>query len=135
VGTVNVDNEAPAFGTRDYEMWARGAKAEADARREGVLPESREVADFFDAMSGNGYGPQAMVEMTAVVYGPGLPWRKRVRIAWKMLRGYRARRWYAEAGMSRSDFGLGVRWERDDTGLHIWVTFLALVVHARRARR
>jgi hypothetical protein len=135
MGTVTKDEEMPAIGTRDYQMWMRGASAEAKLRTDELTDDNRELAHYVDACVGAGYTAATIVEHATVVFGPGLPWRVRCRMAWKLIRGYSDRRWYAGAEFARTEFGIGVRWERDDTGLHIWVTALALVVHLRRARR
>lgn len=127
--------EIPPAGTSDRASWEAGARAEAREREKGLTDENREVVEFVGACASAGYTKDAIVRYLAVVFGPGLPWRARREVVWCLLRGDRARRWYAEVEVSRSDFGLGVRWERDDTGLHLWVTALVLVVHARKARR
>ncbi len=125
----------PPLGSAEREIWEAGARAEDRARDKGLTDDNREVVEFVAACASAGYTKDAIVRYLAVVFGPGLPWRARCEVVWRVLRGYRFRRWYAEAEFSRQDFGLGVRWERDDTGLHVWVTALVLVVHARRARR
>jgi hypothetical protein len=125
----------PPLGTVERAAWDAGARAEARERDKGLTDDNREVVEFVAACASAGYTKDAIVRYLAVVFGPGLPWRARREVIWTLLRGHRVRRWYAEAEISRSDFGLGARWERDDTGLHIWVTVLVLVVHARKARR
>lgn len=122
----------PEFGTEAYQWWAAGAADNEAAHREGVTDENREVVQMFDAMRDAAYGPQTMVEMMAVVYGPGLPWRKRRHIAWRVLRGYRRRRWSVEVSVPRTELSVGVRWDERDTGLHVWVSVFALVLHFRR---
>lgn len=126
--------QAPKLGSVGRAMWELGAATQQAITAEGVNDENREVVDMFDSMRDASYTGDSMVSTITAVYGPGLPWATRRRLAWQLIRGYRRRRWYAETTMfSNRDIGLAVRWDRDDTGLHIWVTFLALVVHARRA--
>lgn len=128
---------APAIGTPEWDIWMAGAAAEAASRRQGVTDENRELVDTIDALRECGDSAEAMLRFIIHVFGPGLPWSTRWRAAWNMVRGYRRRRrWHAEMVWEKRDLWVGVYWDRDDSGLHLWVAIVPVIVlHVHRDRR
>jgi len=61
--------------------WTAGATAEHDAMHEGVTDDCRPMFDYAKALAQTGHSGDRFVESVARVYGPTLPWRRRVRIA------------------------------------------------------
>ena len=61
--------------------WRAGATAEHDAIHEGVTEDCRSVFDYAKSAAQAGYSGDRFVESIARVYGPTLPWRRRLRLA------------------------------------------------------
>lgn len=67
--------------------WFDGARAEAALRYEGVSDSAREVVDFVDTVAGMGGTGDDLVDYTARVFAAGWPLRRRLALAWRLLRG------------------------------------------------
>lgn len=61
--------------------WTAGATAEHEAIHEGVTEDCRQVFDYAKTAAQGGYSGARFVESVARVYGPTLPWRRRLRLA------------------------------------------------------
>jgi|SRR5262245_736182 len=61
--------------------WTAGAHAEHDAIHEGVTDDCRPLFDYAKALAQTGSSGSWFVECVARVYGPTLPWRRRLRLA------------------------------------------------------
>lgn len=61
--------------------WTAGAHAEHDAIHEGVTEDCRKVFDYAKALAQTSHSHVRFVESVARVYGPTLPWRRRLRLA------------------------------------------------------
>lgn len=72
--------------------WTAGATAEHEAMHQGVTEDCREVFDYAKSAAQAGYSGARFVESVARVYGPTLPWRRRLRLAARLAfrKGYPA---------------------------------------------
>lgn len=61
--------------------WTAGAHAEHDAIHEGVTEDCRQLFDYAKALAQTGSSGDRFVWCVARVYGPTLPWRRRLRLA------------------------------------------------------
>lgn len=61
--------------------WTAGATAEHDLTHEGIAEDCREIFDYAKTAAQAGYSGDLFIESITSVYGPTLPWRRRVRIA------------------------------------------------------
>lgn len=61
--------------------WLAGAHAEHDAIHDGITEDAREIFEFARSAAQAGYSGNRLIDTIAYVYGPSLPWRHRVRLA------------------------------------------------------
>lgn len=61
--------------------WTAGATAEHEAMHEGVTDDCREVFAYATSAAQSGYSGTKFVESVTRVYGPTLPWRRRLSLA------------------------------------------------------
>lgn len=67
--------------------WRAGARAEAALRYDGMSDSAREVVEFVDVVAGQGGTADDLVDYTARVFTAGWPLRRRLALAWRLLRG------------------------------------------------
>lgn len=67
--------------------WYAGAAAEHTLQVEGMSPTGREVYDFVKVVAQNGADGDRLVDYTARVYTSAWPLRRRLALAWALLRG------------------------------------------------
>lgn len=61
--------------------WRAGATAEHEAIHEGVIEDCRPLFDYAKALAQTGASGDRFVWCVTRVYGPTLPWRRRLRLA------------------------------------------------------
>lgn len=61
--------------------WTAGATAEHELMYEGVTEDCRPLFDYAKALAQTGHSGDRFVECVTLVYGPTLPWRRRLRLA------------------------------------------------------
>lgn len=61
--------------------WTAGATAEHEAMHEGVAEDCRPLFDYAKSLAQTGHSGDRFVECVTLVYGPTLPWRRRLRLA------------------------------------------------------
>lgn len=61
--------------------WEAGATAEHGATHEGITEDCRPLFDYAKALAQTGHSGDRFVECVTLVYGPTLPWRRRLRLA------------------------------------------------------
>lgn len=61
--------------------WRAGATAEHDAMYEGVTEDCRPLFDYARVLAQTGSSGDEFLDHVARVYGPTLPWRRRLRLA------------------------------------------------------
>lgn len=81
-----MSSEIPPIGTPEREWWIAGARAERQARVESLGKKEREFVSFVDTMADCDYDVDEMARMTAIVYTCEWSWRRRLRLAWGILR-------------------------------------------------
>ena len=72
--------------TNVRQAWRAGAEAEAKARDEGLDRETAGLRDYVVACARSGRNRAWIVESVALVYTAGWPWRKRLSLAWRLVR-------------------------------------------------
>lgn len=79
--------DIPPRGTRDYDMWELGARAEADARREVCTEAGLRVLEVVESLAEIPNLTEAEIAAFAFeIYAPELPFWRRIRLAWRMVR-------------------------------------------------
>lgn len=76
----------PKRGTEAYRWWHQGAKDEANAIVEGMTDDGRQVYDFVRVVAQQGGSADWITEYTAAVFTCTWPLRKRLRLAWDIVR-------------------------------------------------
>ena len=67
--------------------YRRGARAEAALRYDGMSDSAREVVESVEVLAEQGADADGIVEYAARVWGPSWPLRRRLALAWRLLRG------------------------------------------------
>lgn len=67
--------------------WRAGAKCEHDLTHEGMTKKSREVFDVVKVLAQQERDHNEIVMATAVIYASGWPWKRRLKLIWKLLKG------------------------------------------------
>lgn len=62
-------------------VWRAGATAEHEAMYKGVTEDCRPLFDYARVLAQTGRSGDEFLDHVAWVYGPTLPWRRRVRLA------------------------------------------------------
>lgn len=70
--------------------WRAGATAEHEAMYEGITEDCRPLFDYARVLAQTGSSGDEFLDHVAWVYGPTLPWRRRLRLAARLAfrRGY-----------------------------------------------
>lgn len=70
--------------------WRAGATGEHEAMYEGVTEDCRPLFDYAKALAQTGHSGDRFVECVTLVYGPTLSWRRRLRLAARLVfrKGY-----------------------------------------------
>lgn len=107
--------DVPAWGTPEREIWVAGATAEAHARVEGMTDDGKQVYECVRILAQQGDDPEQILNFIGPVFACVMPWRTRLRIAWRIWRSarrVRVRRWkvYFDGGA----LGWWVGYHRDD---------------------
>lgn len=123
---------SPAPNTPEHAIWYAALRYADAVYREGVTDENKEVVEVVEVLRQQGETGTRIIEWLAVVYMVSWPRRERLRMAWKLLRGTRTRRWFVDVKFEKRDLWIGAFWDRRDDGLHVWITPLpTLVLHIR----
>ncbi len=67
--------------------WRAGARAEAALRYDGMSDSGRQVFEFVEVCAQRGDAADDLVAYTARVFTAGWPLRRRLALAWRLLRG------------------------------------------------
>lgn len=76
-----------AEGSPELKAFWRGAREEANARAEGMTLRGHEVADYVETVAKQGRGGDEIVSSVARVFTADWTWRKRARLAWRLVTG------------------------------------------------
>jgi len=80
--------EVPAASTQEYLWWSQGARDESECRDEGLSYEVRDMRHALESLAKLNAGNTAKLAADlAYIYCPKLPLRRRVALAWSLLRG------------------------------------------------
>lgn len=84
------EHDIPERGTPEYRWWLAGARAEAQARNEGRTEEGRQVYGLVDVVTKDPHfdSETRIAWLVFDVFAlAGLPLHRRLRWAWRVLRG------------------------------------------------
>lgn len=82
-----MSDQIPARNAPEYRWWLAGAKAEAEARVEGMNEGGREVHDLVKTMAQMGDSRDDIADMVANVYTCEWPLWRRLALAWDIVWG------------------------------------------------
>lgn len=80
--------EIPRAGTPEYRWWLAGARAEANAWKEGRSEAGLEVRELVDTLAEHRHdlGKPELAALTFEIFAAGLPFRRRLALAWQAIR-------------------------------------------------
>lgn len=83
---MNLKIEIPKRDTPEYEWWHKGATAQAEIERDGITEENRQLFNYVRVLAKQGRSADSIAEHTAFVFTSTWSRRRRLKLAWKLLR-------------------------------------------------
>lgn len=115
--------EAPKVGTPEWDLWASGATAEHRLAREGMRDDAKEIYECVESLAQKGESGNYLAMWVPYVFTADWTWRRRLGLAWKLVKPSRPRR-TVKVYFDRRDWWVG--YYRGDT--HHYVCPLPTVV-------
>ena len=78
--------EIPQRNTPEYRWWREGAKAENAALRKDMNKETEHIFDFVMTAAKQGWSADYTTEVTALVFTCDWPLKKRLKLAWRIIK-------------------------------------------------